>query len=75
MIEQYLPLVRGTVMLGIKSEAPRAVTLGCYFLLKIEMIRLDRPPCPGIDLPIDRILTEADGPSLRLTDTSASLPV
>ncbi|MCC8969794.1 hypothetical protein [Bradyrhizobium brasilense] len=42
MIEQYLPLVRGTVMLGIKSEAPRAVTLGCYFLLKIEMIRLDR---------------------------------
>jgi TatD DNase family protein len=41
MIEQYLPRDRGTVMLGIKSEAPPALTLGCYFLLKIEMI-LDR---------------------------------
>ncbi|RRH91092.1 TatD family deoxyribonuclease [Mesorhizobium tamadayense] len=66
MIEQYLPQDRGTVVLhwftGSKSEARRAATLGCYFSVNAEMTRSDRGRSLVSDLPIDRILTETDGP-------------
>ncbi|MFS8037048.1 Qat anti-phage system TatD family nuclease QatD [Xanthobacter sp. AM11] len=66
MIEQYLPQDRGTVVLhwftGSKSEARRAAMLGCYFSVNAEMTRTDRGRSLVRELPIDRILTETDGP-------------
>ncbi|SFL17863.1 TatD related DNase [Mesorhizobium albiziae] len=66
MVERYLPQDRGTVVLhwftGSKSEARRAATLGCYFPVNAEMTRSDRGRALVTELPIDRILTETDGP-------------
>jgi TatD DNase family protein len=66
MIERYLPRDRGAVVLhwftGSKNEAMRAVELGCYFSINTEMARSNRGCALVADLPIDRILTETDGP-------------
>ncbi|OGU16785.1 MAG: hydrolase TatD [Geobacteraceae bacterium GWC2_53_11] len=70
MIEWYLPLDRGLVVLhwftGSKSEARRAAALGCYFSVNAEMVRSDRGRALVADLPIDRILTETDGPFTQI---------
>ena len=66
LIEQYLPADRGHTVLhwftGSKAEARRAVDLGCYFSVNLQMMQSDR----GVDLvsslPLDRLLTETDGP-------------
>ncbi len=66
MIEQYLPQDRGVVVLhwftGSKSDVRRATALGCYFSVNSEMTRADRGRVLVADLPMDRILTESDGP-------------
>ena len=66
MIERYLPRDRGVVVLhwftGSKAEARRAAALGCYFSVNAEMTRSDRGRALVADLPIDRLLTETDGP-------------
>ena len=66
MIERYLPRDRGVVVLhwftGSKSEARRAAALGCYFSVNVEMVRSDRGRALVAELPMDRILTETDGP-------------
>lgn len=66
MIERYLPQERGTVVLhwftGSKSEARRAASLGCYFSVNLQMTRSDRGRALVADLPMDRVLTETDGP-------------
>jgi TatD DNase family protein len=66
MIERYLPADRGTVVLhwftGSKREARRAAALGCYFSVNAEMTRSDRGRAVVTELPIERILTETDGP-------------
>lgn len=66
MIEQYLPRDRGTVVLhwltGSTYDARRAAALGCYFSVNAAMTRSDRLRALVADLPIDRILTETDGP-------------
>jgi TatD DNase family protein len=76
MIERYLPRDRGAVVLhwftGSKSDARRAATLGCYFSLNAEMTRSDRGRALVTELPIDRILTETDGPSRRSAAVPAS---
>jgi TatD DNase family protein len=76
MIERYLPQDRGAVVLhwftGSKSDARRPATLGCYFSLNAEMTRSDRGRALVTELPIDRILTETDGPSSRSAAVSAS---
>lgn len=70
MIEQYLPQDRGTVVLhwftGSKIEARRAATLGCYFSVNTEMTRSDQGRALVAGLPIDRILTETDGPFTQI---------
>lgn len=70
MIKRYLPKDRGVVVLhwftGSKSEARRATALGCYFSVNVEMTRSDRGRALVADLPMDRILTETDGPFLRI---------
>lgn len=66
MIEEHMPRDRGRVILhwftGSRSDAKRAVALGCYFSVNAEMVRADRGRALVAELPIDRILTETDGP-------------
>lgn len=75
MIERYLPRDRGTVVLhwltGTKSEARRAAALGCYFSINAEMARSDRGRALVADLPMDRVLTETDGPFTKIADRPA----
>lgn len=72
MIERHLPQDRGIVVLhwftGTKSEARRAVELGCYFSVNIEMTRSTRGQMLISNLPMNRILTETDGPFTRVDD-------
>lgn len=66
MIEEYLPQGRGKVVLhwftGSRSEARRATSLGCYFSVNAEMARNERGRTLIADLPLERVLTETDGP-------------
>lgn len=66
MIEKNLHAGRGQVVLhwftGSKADARRAVDLGCYFSINAEMFKSDRHRITISSLPLDRILTETDGP-------------
>ena len=66
MIEQHMPRGRGAVVLhwftGSRSEATRASALGCYFSVNAQMAHSDRARALIADLPLDRLLTETDGP-------------
>ncbi len=70
MIAKYLPAARGTVVLhwftGSRSEARQAVALGCYFSVNTEMTRNERGRALIADLPVERLLTETDGPFTRI---------
>lgn len=69
-IERHLPVERGRVVLhwftGTAAEARRAVELGCYFSVNMEMLRSPKNLALVSKLPIDRILTETDGPFVTL---------
>lgn len=69
MIEQHLPTSHGRVVLhwftGTIAEARRAVDLGCYFSINAEMLTNDKRAAVALTLPLDRILTETDGPFTR----------
>lgn len=66
LIEAHLPNDRGRVVLhwftGTKAEAKRAVELGCYFSINREMANSARGQALIGMLPIERVLTETDGP-------------
>ncbi|WP_158933145.1 Qat anti-phage system TatD family nuclease QatD [Acidisphaera sp. S103] len=66
MIEENLPSGRGKVCLhwftGSEREAQRAVKLGCYFSVNIEMLRKEHGLKLVSRLPMGRLLTETDGP-------------
>jgi TatD DNase family protein len=66
MVERYCPADRAIVVLhwftGSRSDARRAAALGCYFSVNTEMTRSERGRALVAELPIDRILTETDGP-------------
>ena len=66
MIEAHLPPRRGKVVLhwfsGSRSEARRALALGCYFSINATMAGNDRGRALIASLPSDRVLTETDGP-------------
>jgi TatD DNase family protein len=47
---------------GSKSEARRAVDLGCYFSINCAMLRNDKGRDLVAALPSDRLLTETDAP-------------
>ncbi|TXT40487.1 MAG: TatD DNase family protein [Comamonadaceae bacterium] len=65
-LEANLPPDRGTAVLhwftGTVTEARRAAEMGCYFSINAEM--LISPKAIGIvrTMPLDRLLTETDGP-------------
>lgn len=65
-VEAALPQDRGRVILhwftGTPAEARRAAALGCYFSINREMLRSDRHRKLVAGLPLDRLLTETDGP-------------
>lgn len=66
LIEANLPAHRAQVVLhwftGTRSEARRALELGCYFSVNAEMVRSERHRELVSLLPVERILTETDGP-------------
>lgn len=70
MIEHHLPQDRGVVVLhwftGTKADARRANSLGCYFSINAEMARSDRGRALVAELPMDRLLTETDGPFTQI---------
>jgi TatD DNase family protein len=66
MIEAHLPPPSGRVVLhwftGSQAEARRALDLGCYFSVNTEMLRNERHRALVALLPLQRLLTETDGP-------------
>jgi TatD DNase family protein len=70
LIEEYNPGNTNLVVLhwftGSISEAKRAIDLGCYFSLNNAMLGSARASDLISALPIDRILTETDGPFTML---------
>jgi TatD DNase family protein len=75
MIEAFLPRARGSTVLhwftGSRSEAQRAVSLGCYFSINREMLRNDKHRTLLAYLPLDRVLTETDGPFVKIDGRDA----
>lgn len=65
-LEKSFPVGRGCPVLhwftGTAAEARRAVNLGCYFSINLEMLRSPKHRALVAGLPIDRLLTETDGP-------------
>ncbi len=76
LIEAHLPQHRGQVVLhwftGSKSEARRAIELGCYFSINAQMLKNDRGREIVSLLPKDRLLTETDGPFTQVDGRPAT---
>jgi TatD DNase family protein len=70
LIEANLPSKDRLVVLhwfmGTKSEARRAVDLGCYFSINAQMLQADKGRDLVYHLPFDRLLTETDGPFTQI---------
>lgn len=70
MAEKYLPSDRGRIVLhwftGTRAEAKRATDLGCYFSVNNSMMRSNRGRETVSSLPIERVLTETDGPFVKV---------
>lgn len=78
LVEAHLPPERGKIVLhwftGTQSEAKRALELGCYFSINAGMLDKERHVAMVQTIPLDRILTETDGPFTR-TGKRPSQPV
>ncbi len=78
LVEAHLPPERGKIVLhwftGTLSEAKRALELGCYFSINAGMLDKERHVAMVQTIPLDRILTETDGPFTR-TGKRPSQPV
>jgi len=76
-VESFLPRSRGKIVLhwftGSKAEAQRALELGCYFSINAAMLRSGRHASMTAVIPLDRLLTETDGPFTK-TDERPSRP-
>lgn len=79
MIEEYLPDGCGTVVLhwftGSPKDARRAVDLGCYFSVNTAMTSTAKGRALVRELPLQRILTETDGPFTASNNQRAAEPV
>lgn len=78
MLETHLPAGKGNAVLhwftGTKAEAQRARNLGCYFSINGEMLKNDRHRKTIAALPLDRLLTETDGPFTRSRNGEPARP-
>lgn len=76
MIEAHLPARAGKAVLhwfnGSKSDARRAVDLGCYFSVNARMLETDKGRDLVNSLPMERILTETDGPFTQINERPSS---
>jgi TatD DNase family protein len=72
LVETHLPPERGRIVLhwftGTKSEAKRAQELGCYFSINAGMLNNERHAPMVQAIPLNRMLTETDGPFTRTGD-------
>ena len=72
LVETHLPPERGKIVLhwftGTKSEAKRALELGCYFSINAGMLGNQKHASMVQAIPLDRMLTETDGPFTRTGD-------
>lgn len=75
LIEERLPPDRGTVVLhwftGSRSDARRAAALGCYFSVNAAMTASESGRTLIAQLPLDRLLTETDGPFTQVAGRAA----
>lgn len=51
---------------GTPSEARRALAMGCYFSINSEMVSSPKNRALIRSLPLDRVLTETDGPFVQI---------
>jgi TatD DNase family protein len=76
LVEEHLPARAGKVILhwftGSKSEAQRAVELGCHFSINTQMASNERGRELIRSLPCDRLLTETDSPFTQIDGRTAS---
>jgi TatD DNase family protein len=56
---------------GTAAEARRAAELGCYFSINAEMLRSEKNERLVRSLPMDRLLTETDGPFVAVGERPA----
>jgi TatD DNase family protein len=74
-VEAYLPLNEGKIVLhwftGSKAEARRAIELGCYFSINASMLDNERHAAMVGAIPLDRLLTETDGPFTKTAERSS----
>lgn len=72
LVETHLPSERGKIVLhwftGTKSDAKRALELGCYFSINAAMLGNEKHAPMVQAIPLDRMLTETDGPFTRAGD-------
>ncbi|NOT87705.1 MAG: TatD family hydrolase [Lysobacter sp.] len=70
MLERHMPPARGKIVLhwftGTAAETKRAVDLGCFFSVNIEMLANEKRAAITKKIPLDRILTETDGPFVQI---------
>ncbi len=70
LVEKHLPVERGRVVLhwfsGSASELRRAVELGCYFSVNTAMFSTLSGQSTISAIPLDRLLTETDGPFVQV---------
>lgn len=72
LIERNFSLSQGKVILhwfsGSKSDAQRAIEMGCYFSVNAEMLANEKGQQLLSRIPDDRLLTETDGPFTHLNE-------
>jgi TatD DNase family protein len=84
-IEEHLRQRTNRVVLhwftGTKSEAARALDMGCYFSINGTMLNSEKASALVRTLPVERMLTETDGPFTEVdgrpskpTDVASTLP-
>lgn len=78
LVEKHLLQERGRVVLhwfnGTNSEAELAARLGCYFSVNAQMLASPKRQPIVAGLPLQRILTETDGPSTNVGESGRYFP-
>ena len=71
-VEAYLPPNQGKVVLhwftGSTAEAKRAIEMGCYFSINSSMLDNERHTAMIAAIPLDKLLTETDGPFTKTAE-------
>jgi TatD DNase family protein len=75
LIELKLAPDQGRVVLhwftGTAAQLKRAVEMGCYFSVNAQMLDGDKRQALASKIPIDRVLTETDGPFTQVEGRAA----